>query len=73
MSKVADTDRPERPDTSLLEVAGTSLQELLKLDDPPRWTVLRRDVRTRSTLFRLVARHQAGKTYVWGKSTPLPR
>ena len=62
-----DADRPDRPDASLLEAAATTLQELLDLDDAPHWRVLRRDVRKRSTLFRLAAAHRVGTTHAWAK------
>lgn len=67
MSGLVGFARPVQPDASLLQEAAESLQELLQLEDTPRWSVTARDVRKRSTLFRLAATHQFGVTYAWAK------
>lgn len=68
MRALPDVGRPNRPDASLLKSAATSLQELLELEEAPRWTILRREVRKGSTLFRLAAAHPSGPTHAWAKT-----
>lgn len=62
-----EADRPARPADDLLARAAVTLGDLLGLDEAPRWSVLDRQERRRSTLFVLEARHPAGRTGAYCK------
>jgi len=64
--------RPTRPDKRLLAFAGLSLQASLGVSDTPVWSVLRREVHPRSTVFLLEAAHGSGRTRAYLKVAHVP-